>query len=791
MIALWAATFRRLRWRLSLNELVLSWLRLPRFDDGGSVPGLILVQIDGLSRRQLEKALRRGRMPFVRRLIQREKHRLHTLYSGIPSTTPAVQAELFYGVRQVVPAFSFRDPETKSLVRMLDSEPAAKIERYLAQNGQSPLLAGGSAYADIYSGDAAESHFCPATMGSERSPSQRQRAMLLLLLGHLPSVFRMVMLAIVELFLALQDCARGVFAGRELGKELKFILNRIAVSVVLRDLVVIGARADATRGVPVIHVNLLGYDEQAHRRGPGSAFAHWSLRGIDNAIRRIWQTAAASPRRDYDVWIYSDHGQQRTIPYQHVEKRTIVDAVNETVRQQVGGIVRSTRISGSPERDNPHRSHWLYARQSKPWMEEHSAEAAGGTLEVAAMGPLGHVYLDTPLDEATRDRLAEALVRDAGIPLVMAKDGPGCALAWTSGGKFSLPADGALILGARHPFLPDVADDLAALCHHRLAGDFVISGWRLDGPPLSFPVERGAHAGPGPEETRAFALLPPDVRFTTPRRWLRADELRQAALEFLGRVPVSIRPRRTPGNQFRVVTYNVHSCLGMDHKRSTERIARVLAQCNADVIALQELDVRRRRSDGIDQAHRIAELLQMEHHFHPALSIEEERYGDAILSRFPMRLVRAAALPGNPGKPTAEPRGALWVTVEMNGQALHIVNTHLGLNYRERMAQINALLGPQWLGNCDSAESLLFCGDFNAQALWPNYRRIADRLQDVQVALKAHRPLNTWPAHFPVMRIDHVFMRGPLEVVAVEVPRTNLARLASDHLPLVVEMRLR
>ena len=97
------------------------------------------------------------------------------------------------------------------------------------------------------------------------------------------------------------------------------------------------------------------------------------------------------------------------------------------------------------------------------------------------------------------------------------------------------------------------------------------------------------------------------------------------------------------------MTYNVHSCIGMDGKLSPERIARVITRYAPEIIALQELDVGTARSGCVDQARLIASYLEMAMQFHAPLHIEEERYGNAILSYFPMRLVKAGLLPGLPG----------------------------------------------------------------------------------------------------------------------------------------------
>ncbi|MEW6487782.1 MAG: oxidoreductase, partial [Thermodesulfobacteriota bacterium] len=131
---------RRLRRNLSRSVWLARLLRLPVSEGPASRPGLIMIQIDGLSQPELERALERGELPFLRRLIHREHYQLHSLYSGLPSTTPAVQAELFYGIKGAVPAFSFRDHESGRVVRMFEPDAAARIEALHAGNGDEALL---------------------------------------------------------------------------------------------------------------------------------------------------------------------------------------------------------------------------------------------------------------------------------------------------------------------------------------------------------------------------------------------------------------------------------------------------------------------------------------------------------------------------------------------------------------------------------------------------------------------------------------------------------------------------
>jgi endonuclease/exonuclease/phosphatase family metal-dependent hydrolase len=783
---------RRARRALSRSAWSARLLGLAHADAAEPRPGLVMVQIDGLSRAQAERALEAGRMPFLRHLIRDEGYRLSRVYTGMPSTTPAVQGELFYGVRNAVPGFSFVDRASGRVVKMWEREPAAELERLLGAAGG--LLESGSAYCDIYTGGAADARFCMAGLGwSDLIRARRPLALPVLATLHAFSVVRTVAWAALELVLACGGFLRGVLSGQDLWTELRFIPTRVGICIVLREVLLIGSKLDVARGVPIVHLNLLGYDEQAHRRGPSSRFAHWSLKGIDRTIARLTRAARRSTRRAYDVWVYSDHGQEETLSY--------VEHYGRSVHEAIADVFRAHSIEAQPAREPLHGVQTQRARllgetlfrRLVPGMDSFAEWRRPGSLVVTALGPLGHVYAPRPLQPEEHAALGRALARDAHVPLVLAPEGPRAARAWTRQGEFQLPADAARVLGADHPYLEQVAADLVELCHHPNAGEFVISGWRLDAKPLSFPHENGAHAGPGPRETDAFLLAPGDLPL--PRRTgglLRPLDLRDAALVTLGRaapVPRAIRPRPdTSQKTLRIMTYNVHSCVGTDGRLSPERIARVIARHDPDVVALQELDVERARTGGVDQAAVIARDLEMLLHFHPTVSLEEERFGDAILSRHPMRLVRAGPLPRVDGRRDTEPRGAIWVEIELGGHAFQVINTHLSLFPREQLLQAEALVGPDWLGHPDCGGTRILCGDLNALSRFPACRRIAALLRDCQLGHDDHRPKPTFFSRYPLGRIDHIFVEPDLEVVSVDVPATTLARTASDHLPLVAEI---
>jgi len=228
----------------------------------------------------------------------------------------------------------------------------------------------------------------------------------------------------------------------------------------------------------------------------------------------------------------------------------------------------------------------------------------------------------------------------------------------------------------------------------------------------------------------------------------------------------------------------------MDRQRSETRIAEVIAEMSVDVVALQELDLGRRRSAGANQTKIIAEELGWYSHFHPAMRREDEHYGNAILSRHQLTFRRAIELPGRPPFFCRENRVAIEVSTETNLGKVHIINTHLGLGWRERLVQTQLFTSAEWRAAIASDTPLILLGDFNSLRGSRPYRTLNRHLRDVRELTRATRPLRTFPTSFPLLTVDHIFVNRAVQPVSVTVHRSPLARIASDHFPLVAEFVL-
>ncbi|MEZ5326780.1 MAG: endonuclease/exonuclease/phosphatase family protein [Verrucomicrobiales bacterium] len=735
-------------------------------------------------------------MPFLRRLIVRGDYCLRDFYSGLPSSTPAVQGEILFGIRTAVPSFSFYDRDAGVERRMFNPESARLVASDLIERSPGPLLTGGSSYSNIYAAGADCARFCAERLDLPsffHGVSLAKVAVLLVL--YFTRFVRIAALGVVETVLALIDCARGVVARQDILKELKFVPTRLGISIILRELIEFMIRLDIQEGVPVIHANLLGYDEQSHRRGPESRFAHWTLRGIDRVIRNVSSAAARAEGRDYEIVIYSDHGQESTVTYQTVSGQSI----RETVDSVLGPLAPAVQASNVTSSDWLHlRTRSLFRRKGT----EAEPEVEKGEVFVTAMGPIGQIYAPgLHKDAQLRKEAAHSLAASHKVPIVLYRDASDLVVVETAAGSFPLANSGARLVGDQHPFGQEVLADLEVLCRHKDAGDLVILGWRTDGAPITFAEENGSHGSIGANETRGFALAPrgffPEQPSASP---VRGEDIYRRSREYLGRTPaggerakmITPSPEAMPSKPLRVMTYNIHSCIGMDGRLRPERIARVIKTAHADIVALQEVDVRRSRTELEHQAETIGAYLGYHSWFYSLLDHhDDEEYGLAILSKFPFQIMKQGTLTASHSKRKREARGAIWALITLpDKRRLHLVNTHFGLSRKERLEQAATLLSDQWLQDIDGDESLIVCGDFNSTPSGKSYRLLTQNLRDAQAAAPEPTNLNTFSSTLPVARIDHIFVNANVEITGIDRPRTAQAALASDHLPLCADFRL-
>ncbi|MFG0284992.1 MAG: alkaline phosphatase family protein [Phycisphaerales bacterium JB039] len=485
----------------------------------------LLIQIDGLSRPALEGALGRGRIPVLQRLIEHDRFELRSIYAGLPSTTPAAQAELFYGVRCAVPAFAFLDREARTPRHMLAPGAASAVERRLRAEDGGPLLRAGAAYCDIYTGGARVCRFCPSSLADPATVFSGGLAPALRTIGAYFGISgRASIMMAGEAFRFISSPRDR--DGRSLRAALKDSWSRVLASIVLRDSSRLNAIRDMRDGLPIVHVNFVGYDKQAHRYGPRSQPALRALQGADRAIGTMIQAARDLAGAPPTIVIYSDHGQERTSSFRQAAGRGLGALVRDSARQVDLGA------GSSPDQDRAVSRHTLGQEAGEQLLGIGAeVEQVGGQQIVAIeSGPIAHIYLTGPATDEARCDLAARVASTAGQIAVLARRSEGPPVCFLGEDRYK---DAAELCSARlveHPFAAGVPDDLETLAAHHSAGDLILLATGF-GAALSFASERGSHGGCGPEETHAFALAPrgllPDPAAEAP---LRLGDLRSALL---------------------------------------------------------------------------------------------------------------------------------------------------------------------------------------------------------------------------------------------------------------------
>ncbi|GEJ56235.1 alkaline phosphatase family protein [Anaeromyxobacter diazotrophicus] len=526
---------------------------------------LLLVQLDGVSRRRLEWAMDAGHMPFLARRLRRGESGLASARGGVPASTPAFQAGLLYGVSPSVPGFVWYDRRSGREIRMDRASDAAAIEASLSERHR-PLLEGGTSYFSIFSGGAALPHFCLSGLAGEYGLEELAGGFsgwdaLASALVHTVTAARTAGRAAHELALGLwQGAAWSLTLGR-LKHEPRFLLHRLLVGALMRELAVEGILIDVARGVPIVYCDLLGYDEFAHRRGPDAPEAVSQLRSMDLALAAVYAAAEAVPSLRYDVYVFSDHGHVATKPFESFTGLSLP----EYLALADGGVAVPRRLGGEEavrlaqtRAVRAALSTWPAALRVRlgRGLDRLERGVIGHALGFARLdrvvtaeaGDLAHVYFTderAPIDlEAVRRRhpgVLSALRESRAVGIVVARQGRrGVALARGEELDLALPADVARLPHPDPALLAGYLADLVSLPH---AGDLVVLGWRGEGQvPVAYAWEFGSHGGVAPEELETFFVHPPGcaLRF--------GDTVRPDALYRLFDEAYRT-PRRAPGQR--------------------------------------------------------------------------------------------------------------------------------------------------------------------------------------------------------------------------------------------------
>ncbi|BCR05892.1 hypothetical protein DESUT3_29610 [Desulfuromonas versatilis] len=502
----------------------------------GRKKGFVGIQIDGLAYPHLLQAMEMGFVPNLERHLARG-YRLREYLSGLPSTTPAAQAAIFYGDSSGIPAFRWYEKGTGQLISCNDLDHVQHFREKLFA-GRSGLLEGGSSYSNILDGGASRSIF---TVSSPRPQTLFGRfgglRILLLMLLHPLRVSRMLGASVLEYFTNLYDRwhFRKTRPWRVSSGLFPFI--RIICNVILRELQTFGVIADIYAGVPVIYTTYSGYDELAHHFGPASRPALKNLKYTDKRIGEVMRMLRHAPGADYELVLLSDHGQTPGFPFHNKFGATLGEAVSAFLRENQRATVSSGELAfpgvqlGYLEKElEVRRSGWRQRlfRATKNYMQRKISQLVPETIKVdpregvviTYSSSLAHLYFAgqpqrLSWTEIERDNalLLRFLSRHKGIGFVIAR-GAGPEVCFFHPGGRVCVTPGQKPPGAELRFLEPYGDplellpELVAFAGGENCGDLVLFG-AYDGERIAcFDDQVGGHGSVGGPQMRPFLILP-------------------------------------------------------------------------------------------------------------------------------------------------------------------------------------------------------------------------------------------------------------------------------------------
>jgi uncharacterized membrane protein YvlD (DUF360 family) len=502
------------------------------------VPGVLFLQIDGLSHPVLQRAMRNGDAPTLARWVSSGSHRLMSWETDWSSQTGVSQAGLLLGANDDMPAFRWLEKDTGELLVSNHPKSAAAIEHRLS-TGTGLLAVDGASRGNIFTGDAADAVLTMSVAGKRKGRVgagyygyfSRPSAVIRTLLGCLAEILREVHQAAV---------ARRTNVQPRVHRGGAYPLLRAFTTIITRDVLVATLIDDMRLGRSVVYADFVGYDEVAHHSGVERRDALGALRDMDRELGRI-ERASRLMTRPYRIVVLSDHGQSQGPTF----RTRFGESLEDVVRAAAGaGVQLPAPVAPAGEES------WGYAggavqevaagtgvvgrvarrigrgRRSESGdvllgAEQGSHEApAGSDVVVLASGNCGLVYLTHDTDRMTLERIGElygdlvpTLARHPGIGFVLVRSAARGPLVIGPDGELELSTGTVRGSDPLEPFGPSARAQVLHTDGFPHCADLMLNSvWDQQTDEVcAFEELVGSHGGLGGDQTHPFVLYPADL----------------------------------------------------------------------------------------------------------------------------------------------------------------------------------------------------------------------------------------------------------------------------------------
>ena len=475
-------------------------------------PGILFLEIDGLSLPVLRRAIRDGTTPLMARWLADGGHRLIEWETDLSSQTGASQAGILLGDNEDIPAFRWVDKATGTIVTCSNPDDCAAIEA--ARGGGGLLSGGGTSRGNLLSGEADEAIVTVSRLAEEKRANPGYRAFL----ANGSNVTRTFVLSIweigVELIAARRQRRRDVHPRGHRGGA--YPLLRAGMCVFVRDLIVFSVLQDMFRGVPAVYATFASYDEVAHHSGLERPDTLEALRKLDQRFGVIERGRRYAPR-PYEIVVLSDHGQTQGATFRQRNGYGLDDLVARSLSGgRVDGLAAGDENAGGVGRAVDEATGRTKRTAEPERLEAGDAERDRGAV-VLGSGNLGLVYLMQSSERLTLEEIDErhpalipALRAHPHIAFILVRSSADGAVALGAGGSRRL-ADGT-VAGA-DPLAglsPNAARHLARADGFAHVADIMVNSFYdpVTEEGCAFEELVSFHGGMGGPQTRPFILHP-------------------------------------------------------------------------------------------------------------------------------------------------------------------------------------------------------------------------------------------------------------------------------------------
>ena len=495
----------------------------------------LFIQIDGVPYEILKKSLEKRYMPNLKKILKYRDYKLYKFYSELPSNTPAAQMKIMYGISGLIMGFRWYSKKKQRHYSFKDMGSAFYWENEAEKKCKAPLLEKGASYINMFSG------------GAERAILTFSRAMEINLKRRIKNneVWQFILLNMDFIIKVIFETVKEFFT--ELYEYLKYKLNnipqrsmnffpyvRVGNAVFFREIATMGAVIEMNEMRERIYLTYTAYDEVAHQRGPETKEAMKTLRRIDRSIGKLIKNA---DKKGYEMFIFSDHGQSSSTPFEKLYGESIEQFVIHSFDQKISKDIKFKRNRRDGENNELLLIYFL--KKVFRWMIEEGYNRSAGIIKrifkksartikrekrekqssiiIEKSGPMAHIYLADSVNKVLKseidDRIIKKIVEHDGIEFVLFKLEDGYEISGKNGNiildeNFKIKEEkGDTLSNIIEINKNIILDSLKEIALGEESGDIIIFGAVIgDNRVVNFEEQYGGHGGIGGMQNYPFII---------------------------------------------------------------------------------------------------------------------------------------------------------------------------------------------------------------------------------------------------------------------------------------------